>query len=441
MDQLSPTSAPHAPPTLHASTGRTYCSTVQISAAREAELLGRGPTVASPSSPASKLLGCDTQGVGISKDESNYFSSLHWSPDGTTLLTVSADSRVRAFIVPPDLLSPRSDPLLLSPYTVYAPPSAPHAFAFLPTYTLSHPPSTLYLLSNPSVPISLRSTLSSNLITSYPLVHTQTEAHLPAHALCFLSESSFLAASPNRLTVFSLTTRDPVRTLLTPKPDGGGPTRIKGQIAALAPAYQTQLVAAGTLTRQIGLYDFKAESLRANTAFALPKAGSEVGGVKVAGRGVSSLAWAGDGDRYLVVAERESDTLFLYDVRVSGKLLNVVTGRRAMGNQRLTVEVRGGRVWAGGRDGMVRVWEKPWEKGEIEGGISTDWTFKVSSQAVAGVSVHPYANVVATASGERNLAERLARGWADNGGIKSKSNLDSKDEEEEFDNKLSIWTF
>lgn len=54
----------------------------------------------------------------------------------------------------------------------------------------------------------------------------------------------------------------------------------------------------------------------------------------------------------------------VYDIRVAGKLLGWLAGREADTNQRLGIDVcvgtagtGGFEVWAGGQDGVVKVWE------------------------------------------------------------------------------------
>ncbi|KAK8068709.1 wd repeat-containing protein [Apiospora phragmitis] len=83
------------------------------------------------------------------------------------------------------------------------------------------------------------------------------------------------------------------------------------------------LVAAGTWTRWVGLYDFaQAGDCVAAWGSAVDRT-AERGhspGVGIGGNGVTQTVWSPCG-RYLLVAERKSRGILVYDVRVTGELL------------------------------------------------------------------------------------------------------------------------
>ena len=96
----------------------------------------------------------------------------------------------------------------------------------------------------------------------------------------------------------------------------------------------------------------------------------------IGGAGVSQTLWSACG-RYLFVVERKSGGVLVYDVRVTGKLVAWLEGREADTNQRLNVDAfqgtQGTEIWAGGTDGIVRVWEGV---GLTEGAIERSWDWK-----------------------------------------------------------------
>jgi len=161
------------------------------------------------------------------------------------------------------------------------------------------------------------------------------------------------------------------------------------------------MLAAGTWTRWVGLYDVEGFGGTVATWDISAAADKDAG---IGGAGVSQTVWSPCG-RYLLVVERKSRGVLVYDVRVTGRLVGWLEGREAETNQRLVVDaiVGGGEdpgceVWAGGMDGTVRVWR---DVGMEEGGKKVDWEWKAHEDPVTSSIVHPSRTVMATCSGQR----------------------------------------
>lgn len=200
----------------------------------------------------------------------------------------------------------------------------------------------------------------------------------------------------------------------------------------------TSILAAGTWTRWIGLYDASGLGGTVATWDISSAADVEAG---VWGQGISDVGWSGCG-RYLWVAERKSKGVLVYDVRVTGKLVTWLGGREADTNQRMGVGCfegeEGTEIWAGGTDGVVRVWEGV---GRKEGACDRDWEWKAHDgqipffgllwsamneklyanlrtiDPVGSIVLHPSGTVVATCSGQRaefNLADDSTSDDSDN---------------------------
>lgn len=148
----------------------------------------------------------------------------------------------------------------------------------------------------------------------------------------------------------------------------GGAGGIKGIVSALGMSSEG-ILAAGTFSRWIGLYDGQG---RGGSVGAFEVREDAVTVKEVHGNGVTQVLWSNDG-RYLCVAERCSDQVGVWDVRGTGKKLASLRGRNAVTNQRMSVELVGNEVWAGGVDGMVRVWG---DLGMKEGAVDSTWDFK-----------------------------------------------------------------
>jgi hypothetical protein len=150
----------------------------------------------------------------------------------------------------------------------------------------------------------------------------------------------------------------------------GGGVGMKGIVSALGLSNQTGsgILAAGTFTRMIGLYDSEGSGdCIAVFSIALMGEGRSINRV---GTGITALEWSPCG-RYLYVAERKSTEILVYDIRVAGRQLKSLTGRTASSNQRLGIHVvpvdRSHEVWAGCDDGIVRVWRQAGEDSEAAG--------------------------------------------------------------------------
>jgi hypothetical protein len=158
----------------------------------------------------------------------------------------------------------------------------------------------------------------------------------------------------------------------------GGGVGMRGIVSALSMQPLSEdadagMLAAGTWTRWVGLYDMGGMGGTVAT-WSIGEAADKDAGV--GGTGVTQTAWSPCG-RYLFVVERKSRGVLVYDVRVTGKLVCWLEGREAETNQRLGVDVfgaeKGTEIWAGGTDGVVKVWEGV---GMTEGAQERSWEWK-----------------------------------------------------------------
>lgn len=153
---------------------------------------------------------------------------------------------------------------------------------------------------------------------------------------------------------------------------------MRGIVSALSiqPSHEDSeagILAAGTWTRWVGLYDMGGMGGTVATWSIADAADKDA---SIGGTGVTQTGWSACG-RYLYVVERKSRGVLVYDVRVTGKLVAWLEGREAETNQRLSIdafEAEGGtEIWAGGTDGIVRVWEGV---GMNEGGQARSWEWR-----------------------------------------------------------------
>lgn len=338
------------------STGDTFCKTIQEN---------------NDGQPPAKR-----RRVGRNGDYSNLFREAQFSGDGTTIVTHSEDESLRTFILPPDLLDESTGSSRLECYDEIQSPTNTLSYSLYPHFDLQNPSTTLVIAASKDVPLALRNALHyETLHASYPLIDASTEAFITPHSLTWTPDGRhFIAGSKDQLSIFdaSRTGEGPVSLHKT----APGRTAKKlygaqdinncrGIISALRNS-PDGLLAAGTLDRNIGLFDHNGFQ-ECSTAFSLPP--PENKNSRRDGSGVTHLRWSPCG-KYLLVAERQSDIIHIYDVRTTHRRVGWLSGRRADTTQKLGMDIvptgdGGFEVWAGGMDGCVRMWRNV-GKGEGE---------------------------------------------------------------------------
>ncbi|KAL1987855.1 hypothetical protein VTN96DRAFT_2258 [Rasamsonia emersonii] len=370
--------------------------------------------------------------------DSNYFKSAEWTPDGTTVITDSADNHIRTFVLPPDLLDERDAPLQLTPYSTLPSSEPIYATAIYPYFSLQDPSTTLLLSSVRDHPIRLSSALAPQTLATYSLINPSTEAFITPHSILYpahLGGTHFLTGSDSLICLFDVSrpgSDGPVLRMPTipskRKQIVGGGVGMKGIVSAMAMnPNEDGILAAGTFTRNIALYDSRGcGELIGTFSIAKSEADRHIGG-----KGITQLLWSPCG-RYLYVAERKSQGMLVYDIRVTGQLLGWLQGRRAISNQRLKADIipigetESHEVWAGGTDGVTRVWRNPFA---TVGQKEPDWEFKVHDDSVTSAVLHPGGSVLATCSGQRHFVDYAA--------VDDMGNLPARST---GDNSLRIWS-
>lgn len=419
--------------------------------------------------------------TGESTDPENWMvfskktlTTISRTRDGTTIITSSYDNQICSFLVPEDLLEPREQPLTLRPHRTLQLAEPTNVVASAPYYDTRFPntdhllvachehPLQLYQALAPEqatregdAPESGSETAAKSPIASYRFTSPTTEAYLQVHSLIWpYPGTHFLVGTRDLIAQFDITRNgyEPLNRIPTipsrrhiRKGNGVG---MRGTVSALgaqttADDVPTGLIAAGTWTRCLGLYDI-ARGGECISTWSIAEAADGVAvtdpppgwgltmtatatatattgtistavltpGKGVGGAGINQTVWSPCG-RYLVVNERLSTGMLIYDVRVTNKLLGCLAGRDALTHQRLNCDVFRGldsvggfEVWAGTRDGTVKVWEGV---GNTEGCQWPSWDFSavngetprtdVVAPALGSVGLHHSGSVVATCSG------------------------------------------
>lgn len=346
-----------------------------------------------------------------------FFTSAQWTADGTTAFAVSSDQRVHAYVLPDDLLEDTADcGRCLTPQASTKLPEPTQIAVTAPYFSLRDPATQTFLSACRDHPIHLRHVFPDGPHTAplatYKLIRTETEEFIAPSALLWQYPGThFLCGSANRLDLFDASghpSAGPVVTVPTSpsrrqitQESGVGMKGIVSALSATQPdAGGSSIIAAGTWSRMVGLYDLhRTDKTIAN--WSISQAAKDSYGKDLGGRGVAQTMWSPCG-RYLVINERHATRLLVYDVRVTGQLLSILQGREAHTQQRMhadvfTAENGGFEVWAGSQDGRVHVWDDVGLHGNLDARPS--WGWEAHQSPVGSTALHPSGSVAATCSG------------------------------------------
>ncbi|KAL1587906.1 hypothetical protein WHR41_03425 [Cladosporium halotolerans] len=340
--------------------------------------------------------------------EGNFFKEAQFSSDGTCIVSLNADNALRTFRLPQDLLDDIGKPHALSPWSVLKSPTNVQSYALPPCFD-SRKPHLAQVLSAPrEQPLRLSSALDASVtLAKYPYINPNNEAFQSPNSLLFSGNGDrFIAGSQGKIAIFE--TASPLRRpLLEHRTNPLDPhlaytsMRDKGIIMSLAMSSQ-DVLAAGSTNRTVGL--FPASGYGAcETAFSVAPDPSDPDAAALHGTGITSLAWSADGT-YLLVAERQSDGIHVYDVRYQRNRVAWLSGRNARTPQRLGIStVRRPthfEVWAGGVDGVIRMWKDP----GLYGGFQEPTAEFPESHgdAISSVAWHPSGAAMVSCSGQRH---------------------------------------
>jgi WD40 repeat protein len=389
------------------------------------------------------------------------------SPDGTCIFTIDYDRMFTVYPIDTNILQEPST-RSLNPYAVFRSADPLWAFSVNPYFDLNEANTATVLVSRRDQYISLHNALwdlsgdppltpvdeaeddvakvpstrppvnISTKLVSYKLIDHLTEAVIAPSSLTHThSGTHFFAGEQDRIALFDMEyANDPISKIQTipskrNKLKGGG-YGFKGVISALSISPSTQMsrtgvLAAGSRTRYVGLYDAEGSGEEI-THFSLP---GQVNGRKIwdgedkelMGAGVSELKWSACG-KYLFVAERMSDVVVIYDIRRFERALGYCGGRKAMTTKKMGFDVWSTgdayvqdvvhEIWAGGTDGHVRIWRDPHLK---EGRLEAEEVVQVSDAPIASTLVHPSGSLVIAASGCQDFGiEESDKGRSRGGG-------------------------
>jgi WD40 repeat protein len=369
------------------------------------------------------------QAEPTSKYKNNFFKEARFSPDGTAIVTHNDDESLRTFVLPQHLLDESEQPHHLAPYSVLPSPTNVQSYALYPGFSLQDMSTTLILSAPRDQPLRLTNALDASFTyVVYPYIHAKTEAYIAPNSLAFHSDGAqFVAGARGSVAIFdtSRPNEGPIAMHITkPKDPVRAATSMRDSGLIMSLSISTDnFLAVGSSNRGVGIFSSAGHG-GCQTAFSVAPKLNDPDAATYSGTGITSLEWTPDGN-YLLVGERQSDGIHVYDIRNQLRRVSWLAGRNALTPQRLGVSTiptaSGLEVWAGGVDGALRMWQNP---GRVEGIQEPNVVLsEMHGDPVASAVWHPGGAVMATCSGQRKF--------------------DDADEDEattEPDSSLKIWS-
>ncbi|KAJ8282874.1 hypothetical protein COCON_G00053930 [Conger conger] len=352
----------------------------------------------------------------------NYLKGCKWAPDGSCILSNSADNVLRVYNLPPELYSNDWELLTeMTPVLRMAEGDTIYDYCWYPKMSSLDPTTCFIASSSRDNPVHIWDAFYGDLRATFrPYNHL--DELTAAHSLCFSPDGSQLYCGFDKM----------VRVFYTDRPGRDceeRPTTVKKQgqggiISCVAFSPSQSLYACGSYSRTAGLYSCRDGALLA----LLP---SRPHG------GVTHLRFSPDGTR-LYTGGRKDQEILCWDLRDPGHILFSLN-RNVSTNQRIYFDLdpSGQYLLSGNTEGVVSVWDTSVAPSGSEAVLQPQLQFQAHTDCTNGISVHPYMPLLASSSGQRQFC------WPEGSGQDSDSDSDSEavmaPQRGRHDNALAIW--
>ncbi|XP_067117581.1 telomerase Cajal body protein 1 [Osmerus mordax] len=319
----------------------------------------------------------------------NYLRGCKWAPDGSCILTNSADNVLRVYNLPPELYSYNWDLLTeMSPVLRMAEGDTIYDYCWYPKMSSLDPDSCFIASSSRDNPVHIWDAFSGEVRVSFrPYNHL--DELTAAHSLCFSPDGTQLYCGFDKA----------VRVFYTERPGRSceeRPTTVKKQgqtgiISCMAFSPCQSVYACGSYSRTAGLYDCQDGSSLA----LMPTRHSG---------GLTHLLFSPDG-RHLYTGGRKDPEILCWDLRDPGKVLFSLK-RNVDTNQRIYFDLdpSGRYLLSGDTEGVVSVWDTltapPDGSEEL---VQPQLQFQAHRDCTNGISIHPFMPLLVSSSGQRQF--------------------------------------
>ncbi|XP_042112568.1 telomerase Cajal body protein 1 isoform X2 [Ovis aries] len=329
--------------------------------------------------------GEDVEGVSeeLSPEDEGYTA-----PDGSCILTNSADNILRIYNLPPELYNEgeQLEYAEMAPVLRMVEGDTIYDYCWYSLMSSAQPDTSYVASSSRENPIHIWDAFTGELRASFRSYNHLDEL-TAAHSLCFSPDGSQLFCGFNR-TVRVFSTSRPgrdceVRTTFAKRQGQSG------IISCIAFSPTQPLYACGSYGRSLGLYTWEDGS-------PLALLGGHQGGI-------THLCFHPDGNRFFSGARKDAE-LLCWDLRQLGHPLWSLS-REVTTNQRIYFDLdpTGQFLVSGNTNGAVSVWDTG--RVGLESKLEPVLTFQPQKDCTNGVSLHPSLPLLATASGQRVFPE------------------------------------
>ncbi|KAJ8337747.1 hypothetical protein SKAU_G00367130 [Synaphobranchus kaupii] len=352
----------------------------------------------------------------------NYLRGCKWAPDGSCILSNSADNVLRVYNLPPELYSNDWDLLTeMSPVLRMAEGDTIYDYCWYPKMSSLDPDTCFIASSSRDNPVHIWDAFYGDLRATFrPYNHL--DELTAAHSLCFSPDGSQLYCGFDKM----------VRVFYTDRPGRDceeRPTTVKrkgqtGIISCMAFSPSQSLYVCGSYSRTAGLY-----SCQDGTLLALLPSRHR--------GGLTHLCFSQDGNR-LYTGGRKDPEILCWDLRDPGRILFSLN-RNVATNQRIYFDLdpTGRYLLSGNTEGVVSVWDTSTAPSGSEAVLQPQLQFQDQTDCTNGISVHPYMPLLVSSSGQRQFC------WPGDSDGDSDSDTDGhammSPQQGRRDNALALW--
>ncbi|OWA54247.1 Telomerase Cajal body protein 1 [Hypsibius exemplaris] len=317
----------------------------------------------------------------------NYLKGCKWAPDGTCILTNSADSSLRLFNVP-DLNSLPAEPRVWASALNIKEVDLVYDYCWYPKMSSSDQATSCFLTTARTAPIHLWDAFSGALRASY-IPKNSVDAVVAANSVAIDPSGVLIVAGfTNCVRVYDISRPGEDCDLLEMSTKNG---RQGGIISCIAfDPSGVDLMALGSYNRSVGVYSLDGDLVSRMAD------GHHTGGI-------THARFSADGRR-LFTGARSDSSIFCWDLRTNKPLYQF--RRNASTNQRVYFDLDPTEtlLCSGQIDGSLLVWNlSGLPATEAVHPIEASSTAQLHTDMVNGVSFHPLWTMLATASGQRHV--------------------------------------
>ncbi|XP_077021979.1 telomerase Cajal body protein 1 [Tamandua tetradactyla] len=329
----------------------------------------------------------------FSTQPENFLKGCKWAPDGSCILTNSADNILRIYNLPPELYKEKEqlEYAEMVPVLRMAEGDTIYDYCWYSLMSSAQPDTSYVASSSRENPIHIWDAFTGELRASFR-AYNHLDELTAAHSLCFSLDGSQLFCGFNRTVRIFCTSRPgrdcEVRSTFAKKQGQSG------IISCIAFSPAQPLYACGSYSCSLGLYAW-------DNGSPLALLGGHRGGI-------THLCFHPDGNLLFSGARKDAE-LLCWDLRQPGHPLWSLS-REVATNQRIYFDMdpTGKFLVSGNTSGAVSVWDTSGagDEGKLEPVLS----FLPQKDCTNGVSLHPSLPLLATASGQRMFPEPMESG-------------------------------